>query len=257
MNTSAASLIEALNAVPPQHPDTRLAQSWLLGFDTETTGVAAGRDAIVSAALVLRDPTLGYEGDVIGEWIINPHRPMSPGASRVNGFTDAYLTEHGEEPAEAIDAIASIIAAAQSKRIPLLAYNAPFDVHMLNGDISRWNLKALPDRMDTPDGSTPRLLVVDPLVIDRKVSRRKGRRTLTDTTFYYGVEPHGDFHNATADTVASVDLIAPMATLYPQVGGIAIRELMDWQRAAYADWREDFNQWLASRGRRPVAETWF
>ena len=256
MNNSAASLIEALNAVPQQPSDTSLSESWLLGFDTETTGVTAGRDAIVSASLVLRNPALGYDGDVIGEWIINPHRPMSPGASRVNGFTDDFLAEHGEEPDQAIESIASIIATAQGKSIPLLAYNAPFDVHMLNGDINRWNLQPLANRLNGPAESAAPLLVVDPLVIDRKVSRRKGRRTLTDTTFYYGVEPHGDFHNATADTVASVDLIAPMATLYPQVGHLALGELMAWQRTAYTDWREDFNRWLASRGKRPVQENW-
>ena len=256
MSDVSDALFQAIEAAPSQSAETELASSWLLGFDTETTGVAAGRDAIVSASLVLRNPALGYDGDVIGEWIINPHRPMSPGASRVNGFTDEYLAEHGEEPTQAIESIASIIATAQSKSIPLLAYNAPFDVHMLNGDIRRWDLQPLAGRLNGPAESDSPLLVVDPLVIDRKVSRRKGRRTLTDTTFYYGVDPHGDFHNATADTVASVDLIAPMATLYPQVGHLAIGKLMDWQRTAYTDWREDFNRWLASRGKRPVTEAW-
>ncbi|KAB8291008.1 exonuclease domain-containing protein [Bifidobacterium avesanii] len=249
-------LLSAIESVGEQHPDTTLADSWLLGFDTETTGIAAGRDAIVSATLVLRDPAKGHAGDVIASWIVNPHRPMNPRASEVNGFTDEFLAEHGEEPTVAVEAIAALIAAAQARRIPLLAYNAPFDVHMLEGDLKRWKLDSLDERQAAAGVAPQQLLVVDPLVIDRKVSRRKGKRTLTDTTFYYGVEPHGDFHDATADTIAAVDLIAPMATLYPQVGHLALGDLMAWQHAAYADWRDSFNEWLSSRGRTPVRGDW-
>ena len=245
------NLKDALEAAPVQDADTPLGQSRLLGFDTETTGMAMGRDAIVSATLVLRDPRSAHDGDVIDTWIINPHRRMSPGASKVNGFTDAFLAEHGEEPIDAIERIASLIALAQSKRIPLLAYNAPFDIRMLAGDLNRWQLRPMEERLD---GRA--MLVVDPLVIDRSVSRRSGKRTLEYTTEYYGVEPDGDFHDATADTIAAVDLIAPMTTLYPQVGHITLEGLMDWQRHAYGTWRESYNRWLAGRGRAPVRENW-
>lgn len=244
-------LTTALETAPAQDPDTTLAHSWLLGFDTETTGVYAGRDAIVSAALVLRNPEAGHEGDVIGEWVINPHRRMSPGASRVNGFTDEFLAEHGQEPVDAIEDIAALIGLAQRKRIPLVAYNAPFDIRMLIGDLDRWRLRTMEERLD---GDA--MLVADPLVIDRAVSRRSGKRTLEYTAEYYGVEPDGDFHNATADTITAVDLIEPMAVLYPQVGRITMNRLMDWQRDAHRTWRDSYNRWLEQRGRRPVRDVW-
>lgn len=246
------NLMDAIGAAPAQDADTTLAETWLLGFDTETTGTFAGRDAIVSATLVLRDPSVGDEGDVIGEWIVNPHRRMNPKASEINGFTDEFLAEHGEEPVDALDRIAEAIAAAQRKRIPLLAYNAPFDVRMLAADLERWNLRSVEDRVDG-DG---RMLVVDPLVIDRSVSHRSGKRTLTYTTEYYGVIPNGDFHDATSDTIAAVDLIRPMTTLYPQVGRITLGGLMDWQREAHDAWRDSYNRWLQQRGRRPVRDMW-
>lgn len=249
MTVSREALYTALESAPQQNDTTTLAQSWLLGFDTETTGTYAGRDAIVSATLVLRNPQTGYEGDVVGEWIVNPHRRMNPKASEVNGFTDDFLIEHGEEPTDAIAKIAAYINTAQNKNIPLLAYNAPFDVHMLAGDLQRWNLMAMPQDDE--------LLVVDPLVIDRAISKRHGKRTLEYTTEYYGIDPHGDFHDATADTTAAVDLIAPMSLLYPQVGRIELGELMDWQRNAHDQWKQQFNQWLASRGRRPITDGWF
>ncbi|WP_236630757.1 exonuclease domain-containing protein [Bifidobacterium aemilianum] len=237
--------MQAIDKAPAQGSDTLLCDSQLLGFDTETTGTRAGKDAIVSASLVLRDPAAGYQGDVVGEWIINPHCAMNPKASQVNGFTDEFLAQHGEEPTEAVDQVARIIDAAQTKRIPLLAYNACFDIDMLSADLKRWGLAPLAEP-----------LVVDPLVIDRAISKRSGRRTLEYTTQYYGVEPHGDFHDARADTVAAVDLIKPMSTLYPQVGKISLDELMQWQRSAFETWKESFNEWLSSKGRRPVTDTW-
>lgn len=245
-------MLDALAALEPQAPDTPLRESLLLGFDTETTGLAAGRDAIVSASLVLRDPTKGFEGDKHAEWLINPHRPISPGASAVNGFTNEFLLEHGGEPAPALDGIASIIAQAQRLRIPLVAYNAPFDVHMLEGDLVRWDLPTLAVRTDSAS-----LLVADPLVIDRKVSHRPGSRTLTRTTEYYGVYPHGSFHDASTDTVATLDLIAPMATLYPQVGALRLDELMAWQHEAFDSWKQGYNTWASEHGRRPRHDTWF
>ncbi|MBT1165402.1 exonuclease domain-containing protein [Bifidobacterium simiarum] len=244
-------LLDAVSRTGAQPPHTTLADTLLLGFDTETTGIRPGRDAICSATLVLRDPKIGYAGDVTAEWLVNPHRPIPPAASRVNGFTDEYLQEHGEEPAEAIDHIADVIATAQNANIPLLAYNAPFDVHMVEGDLKRWDLKPLAERLTGGE-----LLVVDPLVLDRAVSHRKGHRTLTDTTFYYGVEPHGDFHDATADTVAALDLVAPIARLHPQVGALRLDELMDWQRGSHDRWTESFNRHRIDRGRAPVSNRW-
>ena len=245
------TLLEAIEAAPEQPGAVPLADSWLLGFDTETTGARPGRDAIVSASLVLRNPQRGHRGDVTEEWLINPHRPMDPRATRVNGFTDDYLVSHGGEPTVAVEQVARAIAGAQARGIPLLAYNAPFDVGMMEGDLRRWKLASLRERIDG------RALVVDPLVLDRAVSHRHGRRTLSDTTEYYGVEPEGDFHAAASDAVAAVDLVAPMTSLHPQLQHLTLDALMDWQRRAHREWLESFNAWLQARGRRPAHDGWF
>lgn len=259
-------ILDALAALEPQDRSTPLRGSLLLGFDTETTGLMAGHDAIVSASLVLRDPAAGFSGDMCDAWLINPHRPISPGASAVNGFTDEFVAEHGEEPAPALDCIAEVIATTQRLRIPLVAYNAPFDVNMLNGDLERWDLEPLARRTaaaqphagaDSPDSPATDPLVIDPLVIDREVSHRPGSRALAHTTEYYGVYPHGSFHDAATDTVAALDLLGPMATLYPQVGALTLEELMPWQREAFDAWRRSYNSWAKQHGRRPRNDTWF
>lgn len=248
--SSPPSILESLAAAKPQDPQTPLADSLLLGFDTETTGVGP-TDAIVSASLVLRDPSKGYAGDRTADWVINPHRHISAGASSVNGFTDDYLAAHGREPAEALDEIASLIATAQDKRIPLLAYNAPFDVQMLQLGLRHWNLAGLGARIKGLD-----LLVVDPLILDRHFSKRHGRRNLSSTSAFYGVSPHGSFHDASADTTAAIDLLAPMFRLYPQAGRIPLSGLMAQERDMHAQWARSFNDWQVSHGRRPISDEW-
>lgn len=277
------TIAEVLDSLPAQSLDTPLKESFLLGFDTETTGTRAGKDAIVSASLVLRNPALGFNGDSTQDWIINPGIPMNPRASQVNGFTDDYLREHGANQADSIALIASSIIKAQIRNIPLLAYNAPFDITMLNGDLQKLGQETLSGQLlvaaqtgnDSSGGSKSdsesnsnsedeqeknkkrELLIVDPLVIDRALSHRSGKRTLTDTTYYYGVQPHGSFHDATADTIAAVDLIAPISEAYPQAGDLPVGQLMDWQRRAHQAWKKQFNDYLLSRGRKPVTDSWF
>lgn len=258
MPTNIQELLNALNSSNEQDENTLLSKSWLLGFDTETTGAIIGKDAIVSATLVLRNPEAGHSADIVSTWLINPHQPMNPKASEVNGFSDQYLQTHGGEPVQELELLAKAVSIAQSKNIPLLAYNAPFDIAMLRSDLKRWDLESLNNRATCNISSLSEndILTVDPLVIDRALSMRSGKRTLTLASQFYGVEPIGDFHDATADTVAALDLIAPMSALYDQVRNMTLVNMMDWQREAYCKWKDSFNRWLESRGREPIHTEW-
>lgn len=244
------TLDDALSALPAQPSSTMLKNSLLLGFDTETTGVGAS-DAIVSASLVLRDPAQGFAGDTKADWIINPHRSISSAASAINGFTDSYVAEHGQDPKKALERIASLVALAQNRNIPLLAYNAPFDVGILEHDLHRWHLPGLGARVSRFD-----LLVVDPLVVDRAISRRPGKRTLSAASAFYHVSPHGDFHDASTDTTAALDLIAPMCQASSTLARLPISHLMDWQRSQHKQWVDHFNEWLARQGHRQISTQW-
>lgn len=252
-DVTAKELAETLKAMPAQDLQSALKGSALLGFDTETTGLDCKKDAIISAALVLRKSAGGESlktCDKVAQWLINPGVSINETASKINGFTDEYVKENGAKPQSSLQEIAEIIVAANEKNIPLLAYNASFDVRMLEGDLERYQMtdlaKALRDS----------LLVVDPLVIDRTVSKRAGRRTLTDTTFYYGVQPRGSFHDATADTIAAIDLVKPMSDLYPQVGQLALKDLMQWQTEAHCAWIESYNRYAEEKGKPKRTDKW-
>ncbi len=243
-------LADTLRELDAQPPSTPLKDSYLLGFDTETTGVGP-TDAIVSASLVLRDPSTGFDGDRRQDWVIDPHRTISPAASAVNGFTNEYLREHGQDPRQALEQIATVVALAQNRNIPLLAYNAPFDVRMLQHDLDHWHLPGLGARINGLD-----LLVVDPLVIDRAISPRHGKRTLTAASEFYHVAPHGDFHDAAIDTTAALDLVSPMCDTSREIADLPVSKVMDWQRAAHKKWADSFNEWLARKGGRQISTDW-
>ena len=101
----------------------------------------------------------------------------------VNGFTDDYLAGHGMEPTDAIDQIARAIA-AQDKNIRYW----PALTSICSKASNRWSCPKSAGRNRGPSNG---MLVVDPLVIDRAVSKRHGKRTLTLTTEYYGIVPTG------------------------------------------------------------------
>lgn len=76
------------------------------------------------------------------------------------------------------------------------------------------------------------------------------------TTQFYGVEPIGNFHDATADTVAAVDLIKPITKLHEELARMPLSEIMSWQRNAYNQWKNSFNDWLVSIGKEPINGSW-
>ncbi|MDO4913825.1 MAG: exonuclease domain-containing protein [Bifidobacteriaceae bacterium] len=249
MNTTSNNfdiLNEALNQAPHQTLSTLLRDSWFLGFDTETTGINPKEDGIASACMVLRNPEFNRDGDVIGEWLINPERPMNPIASQVNGFTDEYLQEHGQDAKEGLLQMKEVIELALSKNIPILAYNAPFDIRQLQGDLEYFNLPSLSEN----------LLVIDPLVIDKKFCIRRGKRNLATTAEYYNITPFGDYHNATADTVVAIDVMQSICSNFDMVANTALSDIMTAQRIAFKQSQDSFNQWAKSQGVRERHDTW-
>ena len=120
-------ILEELEKIPKQPED--LSTCDLLGFDTETTGLDYKKDSIISASLVLRDRQSGE--DKVFNFLINPNTPIDPKASAVNGFTQEFVEKNGKNQKEEVEKIAEAILLAQKKGIPLVAYNAKFDVKML------------------------------------------------------------------------------------------------------------------------------
>ena len=119
-----------------------------IAFDLETTGTVPGVDQIVEIGAVRFN-----NGSVesVFSTLVDPQRPIPPGASAVNGITDDMVRGKPR-----IDSLLKSFADFCENSI-LVAHNAPFDAGFLTVDIKKYEAPA-------PSG-----LIIDTLTISRKV----------------------------------------------------------------------------------------
>lgn len=220
----------------------------LLGFDTETTGVDVDHDRVVTAALVRRDAS----GTHVRTWLIDPGVPIPEAASAIHGISTEHARAHGVPPAGALDEIAGLIADAMRDGVPVVAYNASYDLCLLEAELRRHGLATVEDRL----GGAVRP-VIDPLVLDRAEDRyRSGKRKLVDLCGVYRVVDTGSLHTADVDVVATLDVLDRIVGRFPHLGDLDLVSLHDYQITAHRAWAEAFNAWRAERGHTgPGAET--
>lgn len=221
----------------------------LLGFDTETTGTDVASDRIVTVALVFSAGP-GRDLEVISTWLIDPGVPIPDGAARVHGISSEYAREHGMDPGQALDEAAALLVDALEQDTPIVAFNASFDLHIIENELRRNSLPTLADRLGREVAP-----VIDPLVLDRAMARyRKGPRKLMNLMEVYSVAPQENLHSADVDVSATLDVLRAMAVKYPELGSTALGELHQYQITARREWAENFNRWLQSKGRVPDAD---
>ena len=232
----------------------------LLGFDTETTGLDVDRDRIVTAALVRRDAA----GTHVRTWLLNPGVEIPEPAAAIHGVSTEHAKAHGMPPKVALDEIAAELAEAFRAGVPVVAYNAAFDLCLLDAELRRHRLPTLPDRL--LGAARP---VIDPLVLDRAEDReREGKRKLVDLCGVYEVVESGDLHNADVDVVATLDVLERIVGRFPHLADLDLDTLHEYQVTAHRAWAESFNAWRTEKGldgpgaeptwpaREPVGTLW-
>lgn len=226
------------------------APSWttapLLGFDTETTGTDVASDRIVTAALV-HSVGPGRENETVATWLIDPGVPIPEQAARIHGISSEHARSHGLPPALALEEVAGMLAAALAKDVPVVAFNGSFDVAILENELRRHGLPTLADRLGRQIAP-----MIDPLVLDRGLDRyRKGKRTLTDLLEVYGIAQDGRMHTADVDVSATLDVLRAQVRRFDALAAMPLAELHQQQMTWHREWAENFNRFLASKGRTP------
>lgn len=212
----------------------------LLGFDTETTGVNPLRDRIVTAALIGRSGPDRHERT----WLIDPGVPIPTQAAEIHGITTEHAQAHGMDPQRALTELSNELAAAFTHQVPVVAYNAAFDLTIIEAELRRHGLATIAERIGRPLGP-----VLDPLVLDRALDRfRKGKRKLVDLCGHYGVEESGDLHSADVDVEATLDVLRAQTQTHPEMLDQTLAELHRWQSAKHREWATGFNEWRRSKG---------
>lgn len=176
-------------------------------FDLETTGIDVETSRIVSAHVGVIDST----GDSVErtDWLADPGIEIPVGASAIHGISTERARAEGRPAAEVVREIVESIRAILDRGIPLVIYNAPYDLTLLNREALRHGI--LPLEAPAP--------IVDPLVIDKAVDRyRKGKRTLDAAAVNYGVNLT-DAHDAAADAIAAGRIAQALGRRFgPQLG---------------------------------------
>ena len=206
----------------------------LIGFDLETTGTDPTEARIVTGAAVE-----SRAGRLLGrrEWLADPGVPIPPEATAVHGISDGPA-------AQVADSIADVLVAAWQGGIPVVAYNASFDLTLLAAELRRHGLPSLPERL----GGTDPAPVIDPYTIDRTVDRyRRGKRTLQAVCTEYGVVLE-DAHDAVADALAAARLAGAIAGRHPKIADLGAAELHRRQIAWSARRAADFQAHLRRQG---------
>jgi len=167
------------------------AASWFdrLGvFDLETTGIDTDTSRIVSAYVGVVDASGAPKGV---SWLADPGVEIPVQASAVHGITTERARAEGRDAADVVAEIVAVLRALLAQGVPIVIYNAAYDLTLLNRECLRYGIEPLADPVP----------IIDPLVIDRAMDRyRKGKRTLEAAAEYYGVELM-DAHDAEADAV--------------------------------------------------------
>lgn len=241
------------------------APSWvtgpLLGFDTETTGVDPLGDRLVTAAVVSRGPlgADGARGRDVRTWLADPGVEIPEAAAAVHGITTERARAEGRPAAQVLEDVAGALAAAMARGTPVVAFNASFDLTLMEAGLARHGLPGLRERLGRGDGGRGIGPILDPLVLDRAVDRyRRGKRRLGDLCAVYGVRVDESLHTAEVDVTAALDVLEAMVRVHPRLGSMSLEELQGFQVRAHREWAESFNAWLARKnpGRAGADPSW-
>jgi len=221
--------------VDPVRADAHWADT-LAVFDLETTGIDIDTCRIVTAHVGV----IGPSGEVLErrEWLVDPGVEIPTAASLIHGISTERARAEGAPAATAVAEIIAALHDAACRGLPIVAYNASYDLSVLAREAARYGHEPLP-------GPGP---VIDPLVIDKAVDRyRRGKRTLTAACAHYGVELT-DAHDAGADAIAAGRVAQAIVRRFPEVAKAAAAELHQRQIEWCRDQAESYQAWRRSNG---------
>lgn len=194
----------------------------LAAYDIETTGTDTESDRIVTAAVSIVG---GGEESESHTWLVNPEVEIPAEATSVHGITTEKAKTEGQDAATAVAEITSVLASAVAEDIPIVAFNARFDLTILDREARRHGVEPLIELVGGSEG----LLVIDPYVLDKQINKfRKGSRTLSILCEDYGI-PLTEAHAADADALAAARLAWKLGRINAELGAYDLPTLHDDQ----------------------------
>ena len=153
-------------------------------LDTETTGLSADKDRIIEIGMVrvVNDKVVNQNGT-----FINPERPISAAASKVNGITAADV-QHAPTYSQIAPSIAKLLIGTT-----VVAHNADFDMRFIC-------------RMLSDAGFDGEIWVIDTLRLARDLVPELPNHKQGTLCEYFGIDP-GRAHRAVDDALACYQIL--------------------------------------------------
>lgn len=165
---------------------------YMIAFDLETTGLDFNKAKIVTADIVEINTRTGETKTT--SWVADPGVDLTGTFIERHGINNAFVQEKGRDHDTVVKEIVDHIYDAWDDGLPLVVYNAAFDLSLLH---------VLSDGKFNIRGT-----VIDPLVIDKATDRwRKGSRKLVDVAPHYGYNlSEEDAHSSRNDALATLHI---------------------------------------------------
>jgi DNA polymerase III subunit epsilon len=183
-------------------------------------------------------------------WLVDPGIDIPSGATSVHGITTELVRAEGRVAGEAVDEITSVLADQLEQGVPIVAFNASFDLTILDRETRRHGLRTLLDRAGGPDG----MLVIDPRILDKQFDRfRRGKRTLSAMCEHYRVkldEPHV----ANADALAAARIAFRLGANVAELRDFNLRALHRKQISWASEQAASLEEYFRREGRNERIE---
>jgi len=219
----------------------------LAAFDIETTGTDTEQDRIVTAAVSVVGAGLD---SVSMTWLVDPGIDIPAEATAVHRITNERVRAEGLPADQAVAEITEYLAELVAEGVPIVAFNARFDLTILDRETRRYGQETLVEMVGGPEA----LLVIDPYVLDKQFNRfRKGRRTLSVLCESYGI-PLEDAHAADADALAAVRLAWKLGHTQAELAEYDLPALHEAQILWAMSQAESLQEYFASQGRQETIQ---
>ncbi|GAA3660568.1 3'-5' exonuclease [Microbacterium marinilacus] len=240
--TPRGALVETAPLAAPAPPEPEPWTQRIAVFDLETTGIDVTSDRIVTAYVGLLDGT----GAVVHDehWLADPGVEIPEGATAVHGITTERARAEGRPASDVVSEIAAALRTLMSGGIPIVAYNAAYDLSLLKHECERHGVEPLASPAP----------VVDPYVIDKTLDKyRKGKRTLDVVAAHYSV-PLDAAHEASADAIAAGRVALALAERYADRLPEDVLELHTRQIGWAREQAESLTEYFVKIGRLEPSE---
>ena len=243
-------------AQDPSPPTTGWHLGPLAGFDIELTGADPEDARMVQTAITRRGwphteegagPAATTTGDTV--WLINPGVEIPPEAQKIHGISTAQ-TRDWMDPAKATAQIREAVADLLARKVPLVIFNARYDLTVLDRECRRHGVEPLVLDVE-------RHLIIDPFILDKLLDKyRPGSRKLEDQCRHYSVNINGA-HEAGADALAAMRVGWRIAHTHGRIANYSVAALMHLQAAAAKEQGTSLAAHFRKQGEpKPVGLDW-